>query len=158
MTGFARVARGRFHRGIPDLTGLSAVLHFRFETAPVAVLQSAPCSPCQSLVSCALVGSFGRCSDGFQEDPPGEVLLTSRGCLYSKSAPANEVVDATGIYKYTDLFSRSEGVYDQWRGFISRPMDIARSVTSFLIISRAMSFSCESKILRVSSGTFKPVL
>lgn len=33
MTGVALVARGRFHRGIPDLTGLSEVLHFRFETA-----------------------------------------------------------------------------------------------------------------------------
>ena len=47
---------------------------------PVVVLQSAPCSPCQSLVSCALVGSFERCSGGFQKNPPGEVLLTSRGC------------------------------------------------------------------------------
>ena len=31
MTSVAPVARGRFHRGIPDLTGLSEVLHFRFE-------------------------------------------------------------------------------------------------------------------------------
>ena len=58
---------------------MRAELHFTFESAqpqqrPVVVLQYTPCSPCQSLVSCALVGSFERCSGGFHKNLPGEVF------------------------------------------------------------------------------------
>ena len=45
MTGVALVARGRFHRGIPDLIDLSEVSRFRFETASSLFAEVAAFTP-----------------------------------------------------------------------------------------------------------------